>query len=722
MLLLLLLAAVTLGVMGAQAEGTVRYVVTDEQFGANGSDQAIDGKAIQKALDMAKTANGPIEVYIPDGTYLVDGSLSLQIYSNTTLTLSSGATIRQTTQGATMLQNGSINATANPGNYDRSQNITIRGGTWDGNADGSKEANIIFIKHARNIHISNVTIKNCCGTHHIELAAVSNASVKNCTIRDFVKLNSLDYSAINSPDSDANPGTREASITSEAIQLDFAGSENGNVDPFDGTVCSNIEISGNTFRNVLSGVGNHHSGQSNNNLTIKNNTFANLMNTCVNLYKTEDVTVEGNTAENVRRFVFLYQTKPNNRILSNNLTGNFGTFPIDIMNTYEMVADGNIIDGSGYEMGIHATYSIVTISNNTVRNSTRYGILVENEAEGSVSGNEISDAGAMGILVSNGSKVDIANNTVTGVTEDGIQMQKNSSGGITGNTVDAACNRGIVLIDSNGDIRDNTVLHSLKYNILTYSNSGEPLQGSISGNTYDLPWGLANEAGLTRSFGDNSLVGAETEPTGHTIYYHASSYAPASSLTTTIAYEDTAPLLTLKELGFERTDRTFVGWKSQKVDTMQWRAYNEATKQSEWQDVLQDGWIYYYEGDGWEVQGKVVPIGVDLHFYAVWDPDVEEGEIGQSGELILPAQVKEIKASAFESAAAASVFIPDGCETIGENAFRSCKALTRLRLPKDCNIADNAFEGCDRLTEITVKTGGTSEAWLKKNGYAYKAE
>ena len=46
-----------------------------------------------------------------------------------------------------------------------------------------------------------------------------------------------------------------ASINSEAIQLDFAGQGNSSgADPYDGTACASITISGCTFTNVITGI------------------------------------------------------------------------------------------------------------------------------------------------------------------------------------------------------------------------------------------------------------------------------------------------------------------------------------------------------------------------------------------------------------------------------------------------------------------------------------
>ena len=44
--------------------------------------------------------------------------------------------------------------------------------------------------------------------------------------------------------------------------------------------------------------------------------------------------------------------------------------------------------------------------------------------------------------------------------------------------------------------------------------------------------------------------------------------------------------------------------------------------------------------------------------------------------------------------------VPEGCTRIGEGAFRNCKQLREVWLPKDCEVAESAFEGCDALTAV----------------------
>ena len=73
------------------------------------------------------------------------------------------------------------------GGYDQCKNITITGGTWDGNANGSKDADCIYIGHAQNVVITDTTVKNNSGAHVIELAGVKNAIIENVELYGYKK-------------------------------------------------------------------------------------------------------------------------------------------------------------------------------------------------------------------------------------------------------------------------------------------------------------------------------------------------------------------------------------------------------------------------------------------------------------------------------------------------------------------------------------------------------
>lgn len=238
---------------------TYYYNVTD--LGANGTDKKLDTDAIQEALDMASEDNFII-VTVPDGTYYLDDTL--YIHSNTELRLSKNAVITRKAPyylDNPMLCNSDKDYNMNKvGGYDLSHDITITGGTWDGGNinkadDGS---NLIYLGHARNITISNTTIKNCYGSHAIELTGVKDSVIRNCYITGF----------------------RYApnKFTAEAIQLDICHSDWSPrylVNKSDKTECKNIIIENNTIVDYPRGIGIHHtlSGHEVTDIIIRNNTF-----------------------------------------------------------------------------------------------------------------------------------------------------------------------------------------------------------------------------------------------------------------------------------------------------------------------------------------------------------------------------------------------------------------------------------------------------------------
>lgn len=87
--------------------------------------------------------------------------------------------------------------------------------------------------------------------------------------------------------------------------------------------------------------------------------------------------------------------------------------------------------------------------------------------------------------------------------------------------------------------------------------------------------------------------------------------------------------------------------------------------------------------------------------------------------LRIPAGTKRIEDEAFESVAAATVIIPDGCESIGARAFAGSKNLVRAEIQASVTeIADDAFEGCQAGFVIAAPAGSYAAEYAAAHGYA----
>lgn len=105
--------------------------------------------------------------------------------------------------------------------------------------------------------------------------------------------------------------------------------------------------------------------------------------------------------------------------------------------------------------------------------------------------------------------------------------------------------------------------------------------------------------------------------------------------------------------------------------------------------------------------------GEDVRISAMWRPSFG------SVDFTLPAALQAVGEEAFEGMKAGVVSVPDTCAAIGVYAFRNCRSLIQIRLPKDCEIADTAFAGCTSLVAIFAPAGGTTETWAKEHGIPF---
>ncbi len=108
------------------------------------------------------------------------------------------------------------------------------------------------------------------------------------------------------------------------------------------------------------------------------------------------------------------------------------------------------------------------------------------------------------------------------------------------------------------------------------------------------------------------------------------------------------------------------------------------------------------------VNNGYLEIDTTPHFVnSVYDPSL----VGE-GIYVLPENIQVIESEAFENSALQVLVVPGGCLSIQDGAFRNCKQLREIWLPKNCSVDPFAFEGCSSLSAVYAPAGGTSEAWV----------
>ena len=192
-------ALLTAGVAVSSPDSTEAATTTTisvKDYGANGSDSKGDSGAIQEVLNQAIDTEGTLVVKVPAGTYYIDSCLA--IYSDTTLQLEDGAKFVRATYGEAMISGAHVNPSTGKycdktgcthGGYTQLNNITITGGTWDGNGKENPAkmySGMFYFGHGQNLTIKNTTITNNNGMHMIVMDAMKNVSISNTTFSNCV--------------------------------------------------------------------------------------------------------------------------------------------------------------------------------------------------------------------------------------------------------------------------------------------------------------------------------------------------------------------------------------------------------------------------------------------------------------------------------------------------------------------------------------------------------
>ena len=80
----------------------------------------------------------------------------------------------------------------------------------------------------------------------------------------------------------------------------------------------------------------------------------------------------------------------------------------------------------------------------------------------------------------------------------------------------------------------------------------------------------------------------------------------------------------------------------------------------------------------------------------------------------MPAQLMRVEDNAFEGLAVESVYIPDGCTSIGTYAFKDCIGLEKIRIPAGCTIGEDAFDGCVKVY-VFGAAGSSAETYCRRH-------
>ncbi|MCC8192810.1 MAG: right-handed parallel beta-helix repeat-containing protein [Ruminococcus sp.] len=413
---------------------TTTYSVKD--FGADGSDTEDDTEAFQSALKMAKDETSTVTIKVPSGTYYI--SSHLRIYSNTYFKLATGAELVRTNDSDYIMIGGGTST-----GYTSLENVTIYGGTWDGNVSDTTLANgLLKIENASNITVSNATFENVCGTHFVLFTGVSGLNVTNSTFKDFIHYTGAadDYKK----QTDADISYRSA----EALHIDYVVKNSSTGET--GSPCKDVTVSGCTFSNLTTGVGTHHvySYMNASNITITNNTFKDCYYYCVNTAGFTDFLMSNNTATNTAGLIFAESTtgtvKNNTITAKSTLSGkmyNYDTFStstptLNVARFSDSTVKfyNNTVKNSSANCVYVCADSTVTVERCTLTGATNAGVGV-NDATVKLLDTTIKNSGSNGVTLKEGSTITAKRNYIYGSARNAFYLANKSTGTITDNSM-----------------------------------------------------------------------------------------------------------------------------------------------------------------------------------------------------------------------------------------------------------------------------------------------
>lgn len=469
---------------GVHSFALTAKTVNVKSYGANGADTKDDTDAFQKAFDLAKSGNVQLKVVVPKGNYYIGtpagkSKRAVWIYSNTTIDLTSGAVIyRQKTSPNTYIFEAQGR-----------QNITITGGTLNGNVANTKYAKgLMSLRTVNNVTLKNTTYKNYCGTHAVLIDGPIGLSVTGCSFSDFKLFtgSAADYKKQTSS---------STYWSAEALHIDFVEPTSNSA----GRTVKNVVVSGCKFNGVPSGLGTHHVYYSliGDNIKFYNNTFTNCYYHCCNTSGFKNFEFYNNKATNTPTLIHsentvgkVYNNTLNNKSLTvsdtkyNNVY-KFGTggFPLETL-------AGVDVRNAKTSSGINKTNcSNVEIYNNSIivgnyypaiENNKTNGIWSLYEAQINAHDNYITGAGYRGVYVDTG-KATLTNNGITDCNIS-VYLSKTNNSSLIDNKLISSADRGVhAFFCSNTNIIGNYINSVDKGRAITVE--GAKCTNNVSENT-----------------------------------------------------------------------------------------------------------------------------------------------------------------------------------------------------------------------------------------------
>ncbi len=423
---------------------------------------------IQDYLDYQKNGRyDRLTIQFSPGTYKLRESLI--IYSNTTID-ATGSLIYYLPKGSSEDPGRAplyANYCEGKRGYDGAGNITIQGGVYDcqggdGQANADMLSEVICFLHGKNFTVTDVTVQNLNGSHHLTVEGVDGAKINNCKFYNMTDIT-----------------TRKEAIHIDIMHNDEMAPSSQDNTIYDDTACKNITITNCTFDKVPRGVGSHLAVQGvySDNIVISNNTFTNITYEAVKAYHYKNFTISNNkiTKAGYGIKAYLYaepREDTENSAKTNYLPALKGTVKEGVPANLNAKIIGNTVTNTTNAEGGFGIYvagcasrimNYITVQNNKVISAKQAGIYLKYVNHGMVSGNIVTKPGAAGFLNANCSDLKIHDNTVTSPKAFGIYAKNGNITSICRNSISAPGNHGIYTVDmTNPTVQNNIVKNGKK--------------------------------------------------------------------------------------------------------------------------------------------------------------------------------------------------------------------------------------------------------------------